>query len=349
MKPSSIFLSLAAIAVLATNSLARETPIRDRIKAKRDAIAAERQLRRDERQSKRKDRRSGKTEILKIMHDGIEREALVQYPQGSRGLSPVVIVLHGGTRGANDIFDRTSWPRVAQRNNALLVAPQGVENQWNDGRDATISGTRSTADDVGFLTKLIATLVSDHGANPRAIYVSGISNGGVMTMRFACEEPTLISAIAPVISTMPETLAPLCERASPLPALFMAGTADPLMPYDGSSRKLAKSPDAIVPMLSIPETLDLWRIKNGCSNKSSARDLPDLNKRDESTVTRIEYRSCNPGAPLVHYRINDGGHQMPSLKPQNLRPRLVRLLGPQNNDIEGPVEIWRFFASPSVK
>jgi polyhydroxybutyrate depolymerase len=342
MKISSIFLFAATTAMLGTACVGRETPIRDKIKAKREARAAERQEKRD-------DRRDSKTETLKITHDRIEREALVQYPERSRGLSPVVIVLHGGTRGAGDIFDRTSWPQIAKLNGAVLVAPQGVDNQWNDGRDVTISGTRSTADDVGFLQSLIATLIKDHGADPRAIYVSGISNGGLMTMRFACEKPSLIAAIAPVISTMPQAIAPTCKSAAPLPALFMAGTADPLMTYDGSPSQLAAKRGPTAPMLSMPATLDLWRIKNGCDDKGGARDLPDLNKRDQSTVTRIEYRPCKTGAPVVHYRVNGGGHQMPSLKPQQLPPQFAQLVGPQNNDIEGPTEIWQFFASQAKR
>jgi polyhydroxybutyrate depolymerase len=285
------------------------------------------------------------TQTLTLDVGGFKRSALVQLPDRPRGLLPVVIALHGGTREASDILERTSWPEVAKREGILLVAPQGENNQWNDGRGSTISGRQSTANDVAFLAALIATLVSEHGADPNAIFVTGVSNGGLMTMRLACEQPGLVAAIAPVISTLPQALTKSCQTAAPVAALFMAGTADPLMTYDGKPSAMLERRGTSAPMLSMPATLELWRLRNRCEDKGGAQDLPDINKLDQSTVTRIEYRPCKSGAPVVHYRINGGGHQMPSLKPQQLSPQFAKLLGPQNSDIEGTEEIWRFFAA----
>lgn len=289
-------------------------------------------------------KKESQTEALGIASAGLKREAFVLAPRSTYGSRPAVIVLHGGTRGANDIFKFTSWPKLAEREKFLLVAPQGVNNQWNDGRDVTISGTRSTADDVGFLSSLIETLIRDYGADPRAIFVTGVSNGGLMSMRLGCEKPSLVGAIAPVISTMPEVIAQMCRSARPLPAMFMAGTADPLMPYDGKPNAFLLGRGNNTPMLSMPATLDLWRARNGCTVKGVAKDLPNLNKNDRSTVTRIEYRTCKSGAPVIHYRVNDGGHREPSMPPQEIRGRFAQL-GPQNGDIDGPEEIWRFFTT----
>jgi polyhydroxybutyrate depolymerase len=330
MKISSALVLAMIVALAATASHGRDTPIRDRIKQRIEARKADRNERRD-----------GRVETIKITHDGLEREALVQAPDRGRSAMALVIALHGGTRMADDIFRRTSWPQVARRQGVLLVAPQGVDNQWNDGRGTTISGTKSNADDVGFITKLIATLVKDYGANPRAVFITGVSNGGLMSMRMGCEREGLLAAIAPVISTLPEALVPSCRSASPLPALFMAGTADPLMPYDGEPSAILVSRGQAAPMLSIPETLEIWRVRNGCAENTTRKDLPNINRGDESTVTRIDYQSCSSGAPVVHYRVNGGGHQMPSLKPGGAA--IARRLGPLNNDIDGPFEIWRFF------
>lgn len=287
-------------------------------------------------------KQENQTEAVAIASGGLKREAFVLAPRSTYGSRPAVIVLHGGTRGANDIFKWTSWPKLAEREKFLLVAPQGVNNQWNDGRDVTISGTRSTADDVGFLSSLIETLIRDYGADPRAIFVTGVSNGGLMSMRLGCEKPSLVGAIAAVISTMPEVIAQMCRSARPLPAMFMAGTADPLMPYDGKPNAFLLGRGNNTPMLSIPATLDLWRARNGCTVKGVAKNLPNLNKNDRSTVTRIEYRTCKSGAPVIHYRVNDGGHREPSMPPQEIRGRFAQL-GPQNGDIDGPEEIWHFF------
>jgi polyhydroxybutyrate depolymerase len=334
MKIGSMLLFTAMSALVGTSCIGRETPIRDRIKERREARAAERQA-----------KPKGAIETIKVVHDGLDRAFMLQMPTQKGALTPVLIVLHGGTRGAEDIFERTSWPAIAKRERLILAAPQGIDNQWNDGRETTLSGKRSTADDVGFLDALIAKLVSDHGADPRAIFVTGVSNGGLMTMRLACERSASVTAIAPVIATMPEVMAPACKAAAPVPALFMAGTADPLMTYDGQPSALAARRGPTAPMLSMPATLDLWRIRNGCSDKGGVRDLADVSRDDQSTVSVIEYRPCTSRAPVIHYRVNGGGHQLPSLKPQQLSPQFAKLLGPQNNDIEGPEEIWKFFAA----
>jgi polyhydroxybutyrate depolymerase len=328
----------SAALIFASASSSRETPIRDKIKAAREARVAEREGAKEQ----------GR-QTLTINVAGASRTAILQTPDRARGRVPVVIALHGGTRPAGDVFDRTRWPQIAQREGILLVAPQGENNQWNDGRGSTISGTESTADDVAFLSALIDTLVRDHGADPRAIFVTGVSNGGLMTMRFACEKAGSVAGVAPVISTLPQALVAVCQSAGPVPALFMAGTADPLMTYDGKPSAILARRGGTAPMLSIPETLDLWRKRNKCDDRGTARELPNLNKSDRSTVTRIDYRPCASSAPVVHYRINGGGHQQPSLQPQQMPSQFSQLLGPQNNDIDGPEEIWRFFAAQAKR
>jgi polyhydroxybutyrate depolymerase len=353
---SKLILFTSAAFVITSACSGGESPIRDKIRAQREAraggtedgtlrerIKAAREARAAERGGPREQRSDGET--LTIDVGGLSRTAILQEPKRAGGRVPVVIALHGGTREASDIFARTSWPQIARREGVLLVAPQGENNQWNDGRGSTISGKESTADDVAFLSALIDVLVRAHNADPRAIFFTGVSNGGLMTMRFACERASSVGAAAPVIATLPQALVASCRGASPVPALFMAGTADPLMTYDGKPSAILTKRGDTAPMLSIPATLDLWRKRNRCEDKGTARDLPDLNKNDQSTVTRIDYRPCASGAPVIHYRINGGGHQQPSLQPQQVSSRFSQFLGPQNNDIDGPEEIWRFFAA----
>jgi polyhydroxybutyrate depolymerase len=357
---SKLILFASAALVVASASSGREGPIRDKIKAAREArsggteggalrerIKARRDARAAERGERRKGHSDGETLIIDV--GGLSRKAILQGPSPARGRVSVVIALHGGTREASDIFERTSWPQIARREGVLLVAPQGENNQWNDGRGSTISGKESNANDVAFLSALIDVLVRDHNADPSAIFFTGVSNGGLMTMRFACERASSVGAAAPVIATLPQALVASCQGAGPVPALFMAGTADPLMTYDGKPSEILIKRGETAQMLSIPATLDLWRKRNRCEDKGTARDLPDLNKNDQSTVTRIDYRPCASGAPVVHYRINGGGHQQPSLQPQQMSSRFSQFLGPQNNDIEGPEEIWRFFAAQAKR
>lgn len=274
---------------------------------------------------------------------GIEREYLVQLPAQATGLQPLLIVLHGGTRPATDIFARGAWAGIANREGFILAAPQGIDNQWNDGRKQTISGKVSTADDVAFLEAVIADTVARDLADAARVYVSGASNGGLMSFRFACERAGAVAGIAPTISKMPVALRESCKPARPVPLIMIAGTADPLMPYEGAPTgpMANRSRD---PMTTVPETVAFWAQVNGCTLPATEAPMADLNASDGTTVTRLEPSSCK-GAPLVVYRVNGGGHWQPSLSRVEGGGPIVRMLGPQNHDIESAEVIWSFLKS----
>src|SRR5947199_169312 len=72
----------------------------------------------------------------------------------------------------------------------------------------------------------------DH-ADPRQVYIAGISNGGMMTFRMLCEASELFAGAATVIANMPANVGARCAPRKPLPVVMFNGTADPLVPYDG--------------------------------------------------------------------------------------------------------------------
>lgn len=274
---------------------------------------------------------------------GIAREYFVQRPAMTTGTRPLVIVLHGGTRPASDIFSRGAWAGIAAREGFILAAPQGVDNQWNDGRKQTISGKISTADDVAFLEAMIAELVAKDQVDPARVYMSGASNGGLMTFRFACERAGLLAGIAPTISKMPVALRDRCKPARPVAVIMIAGTADPLMPFEGPpTGPLSNRPQD--PMTSVPETFAFWAKVNGCTLPVTERAMPDVNAGDATTVTRLDPSSCKR-APLVLYRVNGGGHWQPSRTRADGGRLMARLLGVQNQDIESADIIWSFLKS----
>jgi polyhydroxybutyrate depolymerase len=323
----------SAVTLCATAANSRPHPLLDRIRAARAANHSQVPV----------NPQSSNAQSISLEVNGVTRTALVQQARVNGGARPLVIVLHGGTRPASDVFERSSWPDIARRDNIVLIAPQGIDNQWNDGRTATMSGKASTADDVAFLSALIDAAVRDYHVDRKAVFVTGASNGGLMTMRFACDRPDQVTAIAAVIATLPESRVAACRSGKPVPALFMAGTADPIMTFDGRPSEIGARRGNNVPMLSMPATIALWRERNGCGIAESATNLPDLDRKDQSTVTRIDYRACSSKSVVLFFRVNGGGHQEPSLRPSNLPAFAARLLGPQNHDIDGPEQVWTFF------
>jgi polyhydroxybutyrate depolymerase len=242
------------------------------------------------------------------------------------------------------MMTRTSWPDVAKREHFAAVFPDGLNRAWADFRPNANRAGRAPpkgTDDIGFIVKLIDKFVADGTADPRHIYVTGISNGGAMTMTLACARADLFTAAASVIMNLTDESANACHPSRPVPMLMMNGTADPLIPYQGGR---GTSRFAMPGFWSTEKTLDFWRRANACETQDAAvADLDDRDKSDQSTVTRIASR-CPPGRDVVLYRVNDGGHRMPGSFADARFPRMVNaLFGPQNRDIDGAETIWAFF------
>jgi polyhydroxybutyrate depolymerase len=258
--------------------------------------------------------------------------------------APLVIVLHGNTQTGADMAEHTSWPQVAKREGFGVVFPDGLNRAWADLRPNSKRAGRvppDGTDDAAFIVRLAEEFIADGVADPKRIYVTGLSNGGAMTMAMVCVRADLFAAAASVIMNLTDESAGACHPSRPVPFLMMNGTADPLVPYLGGR---GTSRFAVDGFWSTDKTLEFWRRANGCeTNDAGVTDLEDRDKSDQTTVTRIE-SNCPPGRDVVLYRVNDGGHRMPGGFPDARFPRVVNyLLGPQNQDIDGAETIWTFF------
>ncbi len=274
--------------------------------------------------------------------NGTSRTFIAQLP--ATRPAPLVIVLHGNTQTGTDMAARTSWPRVAKREQFAVVFPDGLNRAWADLRPADKRAGRlppEGTDDVGFIARLIEKYVADGIADPKRVYITGLSNGGAMTNTLVCQRADLFVAAASVIMNLTDETAEACHPSRPVPMLIMNGTADPLVPYDGGR---GTSRFAVEGFWSTEKTVQFWRQIDGCEPKDAASvDLDDRDPNDESTVTRIS-STCPPGRDVLLYRINDGGHRMPASFSDTKFARLVSyVFGPQNHDIDAAETIWEFF------
>lgn len=277
---------------------------------------------------------------------GVKRTYKVQ--AAAQTPAPLVLALHGNTQQGSDMERRTAWTVVAERENVTVVFPDGLNRAWADLRGSgPRAGYKAPAgtDDIAFLMAIVDRLVKDGVADPRKVYATGLSNGGAMVLSLACQHPEKFAAVAPVIINMTDLFGAACKPAQPVPVLLMNGTEDPLIPYNGG---LGTSRFAVPGFWSTAQTIAFWRKVNHCAAQDgSATDLPDRDKNDQSTVTRIASQ-CPSGQDVVLYRINGGGHRMPGGFPDAMAARLVSaMLGPQNRDIDGAETIWAFFRNYS--
>ena len=149
-------------------------------------------------------------QLLRIDVDGVERSYYLHLPPAYKSSLklPLVLVLHGGGKGDGlTPAKHLGFTSLADSNNFIVVYPNGIDGYWRDGRGYTHRGKRDTSvDDVGFISKLIDHLVRENKTDPKRVYVTGISNGGMMTLRPGCELSSKLAAIAPIAASIPKNI-----------------------------------------------------------------------------------------------------------------------------------------------
>jgi len=272
-----------------------------------------------------------------LRHDGHQREFLWMVPATARGKVPLVILLHGGRGRARQITRYTRFDSVARQNGFALLVPQGLNRHWNDGRR---HNNAVRTDDVGFLRKAATDLARRTGRiDLSRVFVTGISNGGFMSLRMACDASDFVAGIAAVTAQFTSQLAARCRPARPIPVLIMNGTADPLVPYTGGIVAARWGNRGTVQHTD--QTVAFWRRHNQCAGAGRLVRLPDRTPGDGVTIERRRWGSCATGAPVVLYRLIGGGHTWPGKRPY----LPARIIGRTGQDIDGSAHIWRWFAS----
>ena len=283
-----------------------------------------------------------------------ERFFLVQPPTNKSQPAPILLVLHGGGQSMRHLFSANAgatrgWPGLAERENALLLVPNAThpetgsassdDQTWNDLRQGM--ARESKADDVAFLLALLDWAKSAHNIDPRRVYVTGASNGGMMTFRLLIEAPERFAAGAAFVSALPADAARLKKPKSPTPLLLANGTLDPLVLWNGG--KIAGNRGQT---RSIPATVDWWLEANGAARAPTTTQRLPKNATDANCdIEHRVYKAETNGAPVETYTFTGGGHTIPSAK-YALPDRWIirRFLGPVCQNAEGIELAWNFMS-----
>lgn len=283
-----------------------------------------------------------------------ERILLVQEPANPSAPAPIVVLLHGGTQSMRRMFGPNAgatleWLTVARANNILLLAPNGTNAEtgdakgdtqfWNDYREKATTRT-STADDVTFIRDMLTWAHKTYKTDPARTYVTGASNGGMMTYRLLIEAPEKFAAGAAFIAALPADMARIPKPGRATPLLIMSGTADPLVKWSGGA--IAGNRGSVV---SAAENLKWWLIANRANAEpSETAQLPHLDPKDTCRIERQAFTAKPSGAPVVFYANQGGGHAMPSIKHKIPDGFLVRrFIGHVCRDVEAADLTWAFF------
>lgn len=241
-----------------------------------------------------------------LIHDGRTRTYYLHIPRlvDRTKPAPLVMVFHGGGGKAQNAIHTTKFNDLADEEGFIVVYPNGTGPRdlnvevftWNGG---TCCGNAmlENADDVGFARAVLADVQSLAAVDGKRVYAAGLSNGGIMAYRLACEAADVFAAIGSVAGTL--NYAP-CEPSRPVSVIHFHGTADEHLPYEGGY-----GPESIVQVdfASVQETMEIWAALNGCGTQPVTGQFGEI--RHEI------WNGCKSGSSVELYTIIGGQHAWP--------------------------------------
>ncbi|HEX8925738.1 MAG TPA: alpha/beta fold hydrolase [Terriglobales bacterium] len=265
--------------------------------------------------------------------NGVRRQYLLHVPANvGSAPAPLVIALHGGGGNGKSMERYSRFDAVADREKFVVAYPDGLDRGWNDGRGEI----RHSADDVAFIAALIDDISGLMKVDSKRVYVTGISNGGMMSNRVACELSDRVAAVALVASSAGSDAMKTCRARHPIGYLLIAGTTDPIVPYSGGTVRILRGRSR-GEVIGAEPTIRFWAKANACAGAPTLRSLADQDN-DGTSVIISEYNGC--AMPTVLYRIEGGGHTWPSSRPY--LPKSI--IGNTSTQIDATEVIWKFFS-----
>lgn len=263
------------------------------------------------------------TTVHSLTVDGRQRTYRLYVPAGLGSAVPLVLMLHGGFGTGEQAEQWYGWDAQADAGHFAVAYPDGLNRAWNTGGGCCGSPGRTGVDDVAFLTAVVADVSRTLPVDADRVYATGISNGGMMAYRLACDT-TLFAAIGPDSATLLGD----CPHPAALSVIHIHGTADGSIRYGGGQgggvAKIVSRP--------IPEVVAGWAV--GCAAPSV---------RTAGAVT-TSIASCPRGRTVELITVAGAGHQWPG---GASKPAAERVLGldPPSRALDATATIWRFFST----
>ncbi len=253
-----------------------------------------------------------------LMHDGQARQFGLYVPESydETRPTPLVLDLHGATP---DIVQAnlaqpaiSEITAIAEREGFIVLHPLGLKNAdgtqtWNSGSCCADDMAR---DDMGFIAAVLDLVEAEFNIDPRRVFSMGMSNGGFMSHRLACEMSARIAAIGPVSGY---NGMPTCAPSRPVSVMSFVGDAEGM--YS-----------------SVVSSTDEWVARDGCELMPSVT-------YDVGEVTCQSWAGCDAGAEVVLCSVAGGGHTWPGGG-----DIIARFTGEhQTEDIIATEALWEFF------
>ena len=260
-----------------------------------------------------------------IQVGGVTRTFHLYRPQQLPARAPLVVMLHGGFGSGTQAEQYYGWDREADRGGFAVVYPDGLDRAWNTGGGCCGKPASQDIDDVGFIKAVVSTIQGELPIDPSRIYATGISNGGIMAYRLACDTD-LFAAIGPDSATLLGT----CPAPKQVSVLHIHGTADTRIPYAGGEGKGYAHIDGP----PVETVVAGWRTVDDCGT-------PTVSTAGAVTTSTA---SCPNGRTVELITIAGAGHQWPGSRSKPAQQALLGTDAP-SNALDATDVFWQFFAA----
>ena len=225
---------------------------------------------------------------------------------------PLVIMLHGCRQGPDDFAASTRMNALAEEHGLIVVYPkQAVKannsNCWNwfEARHQ-----RRDSGEPSLIAGITREVVAEYGADPKRVYVAGLSAGGAMAQVMATTYPEIYAAVG--IHSGLEYAA-----AHDVPSAFEAMRGSRRANRKARGERRARSVPTIVFHGDSDKTV---HPSNGDEVVANASNHPGIEgaAKPERTVehgdargrayTRTTYRTPRGDAIVEHWLVHGGGH-----------------------------------------
>lgn len=264
---------------------------------------------------------------------------------------PLVLNLHGATQNGLLQEAQSGMDTSSDRDGYLVAYPDGTriatklspdpvakdaQYGFNAGYCCGLPST-THVDDVDFLLAVISNIASRTPVDLRRVYVTGMSNGGMMAYAMAAQASTYIAAVASVAGQVElPTIAP----TRPVPTMEFHSVDDPIARFNGvknADPKLA---------FSVMDGVDQWVTADGCNAAPhTGKTIVGTGTSAGLTATPVRYTGCNSGADVNLWRLTGSGHVWPGA-PFNTGPKNTWILdgvGRGTTLIDANEVMWKFF------
>lgn len=257
----------------------------------------------------------------------------IELPPNARG-APLILALHGGGGDPDQFAKASGFARAATRAGFAVAFPAGSGRRgerlltWNGGYCCGYASRRGV-DDAGFLKLVIEDASSRFGVDGSRVYLTGMSNGSIMSETFAAKNPGMVRAVAGVSGTMDTSRTRVRGK---IPALIIHGTADTMVPYDGGQGDTSLTRTDFASVASVVQAfLTPW-------GGVLAETTRTIDRRDDGTSVIVTDYQKGGKVVLRLMKVEGGAHHWPG-------GRKARLTEGKTQEIDANTEILRFFAA----